>query len=341
MLFSTFHFAQLAAHQTAPAVLDAIVADAVLAEELGFDACWVAEHHFSPYGIVGAPTLLMAAIAMRTRAIKIGSAVAVMPFHHPLRLAEDFALIDNLSNGRVVAGIGPGFAPVEFAGFGQPVEQRRDRFLEGVELLQRAWEEPVVNFHGVYYRANNVTVYPRVVQQPRPLIVQAATKVESRATAARLGRPILIGRLGFDDARDAIAHYVFTRREAGHEELAIVRALDWCGVLRHVCVAETESEARRLALRASEVYLPMAAGLGLPPAIAADTEEPESFLARGAIVGTPEHVADQIAALFRIGVRHLICAFDWGGMDRGAVHQSMHLLAERVMPLFSRSAVVS
>src|SRR5438552_474880 len=115
-----------------PSTVKWAIEDAVLAEQLDFEYCWVAEHHFSHYRLFGSLTMAMAVIATRTHRIKIGSAVAVVPLHHPLRLAEEFAMVDVLSNGRLVAGVGPGFSPLEFEGYERSTDERRDRFHEGI-----------------------------------------------------------------------------------------------------------------------------------------------------------------------------------------------------------------
>lgn len=111
------------------------------AEQHGFESVWVTEHHFSGYGSIGVPSVYAAGIAQRTRRIRIGYGVAVVPLHHPLRLAEEISWVDHLSNGRLGVGVGPGFSPFEFGGFGIPVDERHARFLEGFDILRRALAE--------------------------------------------------------------------------------------------------------------------------------------------------------------------------------------------------------
>lgn len=333
MRFSTFHVGQVRPGVSAAEDLADAIESAVFAEELGFDVCWVAEHHFTPYGAFGSPTPVLAAMAMRTSRIRLGSGIAIMPLQHPIRLAEELALVDNLSRGRLIAGVGPGLAARDFRGFSIALDERRDRFTEGVELMRRCWTEPVVNFHGRYFSVEGISVYPRPFQRPHPPIVHAATKPESQVRAAELGRPILIGRLGEDGAAESIQRYVRARRAAGHDEATIVKALELCGVLRHIVIAETSAEAWQVARAAAEQYLSVAADLQVTPAQpSAQPETPDELIERGVLVGSADAILDQIDRLHAIGVRHLICWFDWGGLDRQFVRQSMRLFAERVMP---------
>jgi alkanesulfonate monooxygenase SsuD/methylene tetrahydromethanopterin reductase-like flavin-dependent oxidoreductase (luciferase family) len=159
-----------------------------LAEALGYDTVWLAEHLFSTYGIVTSTQVLAAAAAQRLRRVRIGTAVVVIPFNHPLRTASDFALIDCLSRGRLNFGIGRAYQPHEFAGLGVPMDQSREMFSEGIELILRAWTEEKITFHGKYWQvAEPVEVLPKPVQVPHPPVYQATISPESFDQAARRG----------------------------------------------------------------------------------------------------------------------------------------------------------
>lgn len=337
MRFSTFHVGHLTAGSSATETLQGIIDDAVLADQLGFDTCWVAEHHFTPYGTVGWPAVVLSAIAMRTANIKLGSGIAVLPLHHPLRVAEDLAVVDVLSGGRLIAGVGPGLAARDFHGFGIDMDERRGRFIESLEILRQCWTEPEVRFAGQHWQINGVSILPKPVQQPHPPLVIAATKPESQAAAARASRPILIGRLGDDFAYESLHYYVGIRREEGHSEAEISRALELCGVLRHISIDLDRGRAYEQAIRAAETYIALSDDLGAypPDPGQASREAPADFLERGALVGTPDDIMDHLDALHAIGVRHIICSFDWGGLDRQTVQQTMKLFAREVFPLFA------
>src|SRR5438552_2649519 len=135
MKFGIDHLFSWRGDQPQAEVIREALAQTVLAEEMGFDSCWLAEHHFSNYGLVGGILTMAAAMAQATRRIRIGLAVSVLPLNHPIRFAEDAALVDILSNGRLDVGVGRGYQPSEFAQFGIPLEEALERFQECLQIL--------------------------------------------------------------------------------------------------------------------------------------------------------------------------------------------------------------
>src|SRR5687767_8327771 len=145
--------------------LRAVVEQTGYGEQLGFDSVWLAEHHFHAFGgLFSATPVIGAAIAQRTTTIRIGTAVTLLPYHNPLRVAEDYATLDCLSHGRLEFGIGHGFIKWESLTFGTPLEGLRDRFKESLEIILNAWSEPRFSHKGRSYRYDNVEVLPRPVQ---------------------------------------------------------------------------------------------------------------------------------------------------------------------------------
>lgn len=168
--------------------LDAIV----YAEELGFDYVILTEHHFVADGYCPSVAPMAAAIAARTQRIRIISYVLLLPFHNPLRLAEDLAVVDVLSNGRMEVGIGAGYRAEEFEGFGMDRAERKTRMDEGCEVLLKAWTEDGWSFYGTHYTFRNVSMQPKPVQKPHlPLWVSARAPVAARR-AARFKAPLQI-----------------------------------------------------------------------------------------------------------------------------------------------------
>src|SRR2546430_1310330 len=165
--------------------------EARLADELGFEAVWLAEHHFSPYGICPSLAVLAAAIARETRRVRIGTSVIVAPFAHPLRIAEEWAMVDILSGGRIEFGLGRGYQPKEFRGLGVSMEKTRERFDECLEVIRRAWTEERVTFEGEFYTVRDVRVLPKPVQKPHPPFWTAAVSPDTYTLAARKGFKIL------------------------------------------------------------------------------------------------------------------------------------------------------
>ena len=135
------------------------------AEDLGFDSVWPAEHHFTEYGYCASPAVTLAAIAAVTKRIRLGTGVVVLPFHNPIRVAEDFAMLDLMSDGRVDFGVGRGYQPVEYRGFQVPQEKSRGIFNEALEVIIQAWTQERVNFQGVHFNIVDQPVRPKPLQK--------------------------------------------------------------------------------------------------------------------------------------------------------------------------------
>lgn len=159
----------------------------VYTEQLGYDYIWLSEHHFAEDGYLPSLLTMAAAIAARTTRVKIGTAVLLTPLHNALRIAEDGAVVDLISNGRLVLGLGLGWHPVEFAALGVPIKQRASRTDESIEVIKRAWTEERFSFHGRYHTLDNISVTPKPAQRPRPPILIGGGTEEAARRAARLG----------------------------------------------------------------------------------------------------------------------------------------------------------
>ncbi|MBK6663966.1 MAG: LLM class flavin-dependent oxidoreductase [Thermoflexaceae bacterium] len=153
-------------------------------DEGGYDAVWLAEHHFNTYSVCPSVTQMGTYIAARTKNLRIGTAVTLAGFYHPLRLAEELALLDTLSGGRLNWGAGRGFDSKEFRAFNVPVEESSDRFRECVEIVRAAWANDRLSFHGQFWDFDDVEILPKPLQQPSPPVWLAATSPESVQRAA-------------------------------------------------------------------------------------------------------------------------------------------------------------
>jgi len=159
-----------------------------LAEELGYDKAWIAEHLFSTYGLVTSTQVYAAAIAQRTKTLRIGMAVCAIPFNHPLRTASDFALVDVLSHGRLDFGVGRAYQPHEFIGLGVPMDKSREMLAEGLDIVLKSWTEDKISYRGQFWTISEpVEVLPKPVQKPHPPVYQATISPESFEQAARAG----------------------------------------------------------------------------------------------------------------------------------------------------------
>ena len=155
MKFGQLHLFENPMGRTEKEIVDEQFDIMVRAEEFGFDSIWPAEHHFSEYGYCASPAVTLAALATRTQKVRLGTGVVVLPLNHPLRVAEDYALLDLLSGGRVDLGVGRGYQPHEFAGYGVDQTRSRDMFRESVELIQQAWTQERFSYEGEFYQVQD------------------------------------------------------------------------------------------------------------------------------------------------------------------------------------------
>ena len=163
------------------ALLDQIV----FAEELGFDSIWITEHHFVEDGYCPSPISVLAAIAARTRRVQLSTDILLLPLYHAVRLAEDVATINLISNGRMMLGLGMGYRDEEFAAFGTSRQERVGRTEEGIDVLRGAWGPEPFSYAGRYYQLHDVNVTPKPVQQPHPPLWLAAMSAPAARRAAR------------------------------------------------------------------------------------------------------------------------------------------------------------
>jgi len=213
--------------------------------ELGFDEIWLTEHHFIDYGLSVDPAALAAAAASRTRRIRIGLAAAILPFHHPLRLAEQMALVDIISNGRLDVGVGRGNRPAEFRGYRVPQEESRERFDEAVEIMQRAWTEDRFSYDGRFFQVPEVSVIPKPTQRPHPPLYQVCVTKDGIENTALRGWPMLNSVL-FGPVGQLVANrdtYVEALKKSGRSPEEIAGLLSRWGVSRQIYVAETDATA--------------------------------------------------------------------------------------------------
>lgn len=194
-----------------------------LAEQLGYDDVWLSEHHFMPDGYCPSPLTVSAAIAAQTTRVRIGQALLLLPLHNPLRIAEDGATVDVLSGGRFLLGVGVGYRPQEFDGFGIDIRTRGQRLEEAVQVIDQAWTTGRVDFDGRHYQVRGLEIRPRPVQQPRPPIWIGGLTQPAVARAARLGDGLLAG------GRRAHRWYVEELERLGKptDDLRIAGAPQW------------------------------------------------------------------------------------------------------------------
>ena len=172
-------------------IYDATIEQAVYADELGFDHAWFTEHHFLEDGYLPAFQPLAGAIAARTDRIRLSTDIALLPLYHPIRLAEELAILDHISHGRMELGIGMGYVPQEFKAFGVPLKNRVSMTEEGIRILRLAWGDEPFSFHGKRYQLDDIDVHPKPVQPGGPPLWIAAMSTAGASRAARFGTNLL------------------------------------------------------------------------------------------------------------------------------------------------------
>ncbi|RIK99301.1 MAG: hypothetical protein DCC71_20380 [Proteobacteria bacterium] len=313
----------------------AILEEAVLSESVGFDSVWLGEHHFCDY-VLASPPVLLAAIAARTRRIRLGTAVTLLANLDPVRVAEDYATVDAISDGRVELVAGRGILVDAYEAFGQKTDESRERFRENLALLRRLWSETEVRWSG-RFRAplDAVTVEPRPVQRPHPPIwVGGGSSPHSVDLAAELGLPLMLPSVLAPalDFRPLVERYRSRWQAAGHDPAAAR-----VGCCHHVHVGASTQEARE---RWRPYYLNYLAFVDrvwsrreLVHAKAKVELDYDRLLAGVAICGSPAEVADRIAAARdALGLDVHLSMFDLGGLPPAAVAESVERFAAEVIP---------
>jgi len=320
--------------------------EAQLCDELGMDMLWLAEHHFDGICAYVDPVSFAAALAASTKRIQIGFAVAQMSLHHPIRMAEQMSLIDNLSRGRLVVGLGRGTAYniYDYQGYGIDPKEAYDRLVEAEEIMIKAWTTPNYEHRGKYWNVRLPLLRPRPYTKPHPFIIRACSGEEAMLGMARAGRPFLMNIQSNEVTRHRMDLYRKTMRESGYDEAAVARNVDNTWVWRNIFVAETDAEAGRLALPAWEaqqefrqamrkrVYQEQGLLLKVDAEPAARNQMQHSILC-----GSPATVCEAIAEIDRIGVGGLILVFRLGPMPAEVAESSIRLFMQKVAPEFRRA----
>ena len=167
----------------------------VAAEDRGFESAWLTEHHLLEDGYCPSLLVTAAAIAARTKKVRIGTGIYLMPLHDPIRTAEDAAVVDLISNGRLILGLGLGYRQEEFDVFGKSLKERKGRIEESIEILRKSWSEGSFSFKGRYYNYENINVTPKPVQNPLPIWIGAFSEPAIKR-AASMNAPLFIAAIG-------------------------------------------------------------------------------------------------------------------------------------------------
>jgi alkanesulfonate monooxygenase SsuD/methylene tetrahydromethanopterin reductase-like flavin-dependent oxidoreductase (luciferase family) len=284
----------------------------VTMDHTGYDAVWLAEHHFTSFSVCPSPHMLATIAAERTKTLRIGMAVSLAAFYHPLRLAEEIALLDVLSGGRVNWGAGRGFARQEFEAFEIPPAESAARFRETVEIVLKAWTTDRLTCRGEYFAFDDVEVLPKPTQTPHPPVWIAASSEPAIEWAAGRGFSILMDpHASHSDIARKRRLYSEILRGAGHLENG--REIP---IARLVAIGANDREAKEVARRGAEWLVASYAGSQHRPVVLKEDlfgsnplDPVERYLDDVIIYGTRDSVVDQILRLQgEIALNYLLCA---------------------------------
>ena len=306
-----------------------------MADQMGFDSAWVSEHHFLEDGYCPSLLLTAAAIAAKTKNIRIGTGVLLLPLHDPVRVAEDAAVVDLISNGRLILGIGLGYRQEEFDGFGRTLKQRRGRVEEGIEILTKSWADESFSLDGKYYKLENLSVTPKPVQKPIPIWVGAFTEPAIRR-AARIGAPLYVPAIGvipivkylFDMHSDLLREY---GRNPDDFEKPLVREI----YISDMSADETWENIKENVTYTAKGYASWGSMVDREGNLLSDPDDPILYdIARDqSIIGTPEECIETIKQYqAELPIDNLICRFKFPGISHEEAMRSMKLFVEKVLP---------
>jgi alkanesulfonate monooxygenase SsuD/methylene tetrahydromethanopterin reductase-like flavin-dependent oxidoreductase (luciferase family) len=315
------------------------------ADAAGFYCYHVAEHHMTPLGMAPSPGIFLAAVVQRTRRLRCGPLVYLLPLYHPLRLIEEICMLDNLSNGRLDVGVGRGISPYELAYFGVNTAESRDIFEEALAVLVAGLSGARLTHRGEYYRYRDVPMELQPVQQPYPPLWYGASSQEAALWAGQRGLQVVGGgpnallRETMQYYRDA---WEKPCQDSARYNPQVQTPL--MGALRHVYVAETDAEAEAAARPAYRFWYNSLVKLwrdfrSTPIAFTDDLEVARQRNA--AIVGSPDTVREQVARFAEeSGCNYLVCSFAFGTLTHEQAARSLDLFATKVMPAFTHATGV-
>ncbi|WDL97625.1 LLM class flavin-dependent oxidoreductase [Alicyclobacillus sp. ALC3] len=332
-------------------VITNLVEQAVYAEELGFNSVWVPEHHFGLFGVLPSPSMLLAHVAGRTKRIQLAPATVLLPTNHPIRMAEDYALLDVLSNGRSLFSAGRGYDKREYDAFEVDFNNSREIFFEQLDIIQKAWREGTFSFSGKYYNIPEVTLVPHPVQEPYPPIYVASFSAPSLERAAEMGENVIFAPFAatmvFGSVHNAVAQFHELSQKHGYEGKNAR-----CSYFLNVCESKADVEATKE--RMLKYFR------GLVPAFPSDpaTAPPHiryfvdivkrlqsmrttDLSEQTIIVGDADYCVETLKKVEESGVEEVIIYFDFGGLGHTETIASMERFAKHVLPHFHANAATA
>ncbi len=318
------------------------------AEAWGIDCLWLGEIHFAPNrSVISASLQVASSIATRTRRLRVGTAVQVLPLNHPLRIAEEVATVDHISEGRFEFGIGRSGVVRTYDTYGIPYGESQARFREALEIIRQAWKGAPFSYEGAFYRVQNATVVPRPYQVPHPPIRMAATSPETFTAAGRMGLPIFVGLRATEipDLQAQLAPYRNAWREAGHpgDPSVYLRIPVYASATEKGAAEEPRESLTSFFARQSELARAAVGRAGAGPADRRSFQAErmaslsyEDILAKKVAFGTAAGVIDRLTELRKqLGLDGVVAELNPGGRISPELEtRSLQILTHEVMPAF-------
>jgi alkanesulfonate monooxygenase SsuD/methylene tetrahydromethanopterin reductase-like flavin-dependent oxidoreductase (luciferase family) len=343
MRFGTFSYNQSRPWIPEKQAFEELIEQILLTEKLGFDDAWFAEHHHSDYGMLASPNLIIASLAHRTKRLRMGNLVNVLPLTEPMRLAEECAMLDILTVGRLNVGLGRG-VPRDDLKHGLDRDTAQARFEEGIEIVMRAWTEDTFNFTGKAWNYVDITCRPRPLQKPHPPVYYGATSPDSPAMVARRGWNLALSRQPLANCARAIKSY--REERAKHENL---NGSGDAIMVRDVYVADTDEQAWKEAPPQITRFWQLATdnvwrGDSVTPDDLPKFTQRFAYFPGGltlkrldewgtSLIGSPDTVIKKAREMIETARPDcLVGMFSYGGLKHEQVIRSIELFATKVMP---------
>jgi len=306
-----------------------------LAESVNFDSAWISEHHFLPDSYCPYPPVIASAMAAVTSNIKIGSAGVILPLHNPVRVAEDAAMVDNISNGRFNLGVVLGYRKEEFDGIGVPMNQRPSRMEEGIDVIVKAWTEENFSYEGKRYKFDNINVTPKPVQKPHIPIYIGAFEEPGIKRAGRLGYPLLIGPgRTMQMVRDTLNFYNDGAKEAGKNPENIEHIL-----IRETYVNSDGNNARKSGdkyiIDLYKYYFTLGVKMFVRGKQLTGLDDPlfDHLAEERFIIGTPEESIKEINRYKdELGINYIACRMVFPQANHKIISDCIKLFGKEVVP---------
>lgn len=322
-------------------IINETIREAQMAEQLGADAVFLAEHHFDGNCVYVDPPTFASALAMATTRIKIGFAVLQTSLYHPLRMAEQISLIDNLSKGRLIVGLGRGSLvnTHEYAGYQIDPDSAQERFEEIEEILFKCWKGERVVHTGKYWNFEIGMLRPRPYSKPYPPVLRSIASPGSLIAQAKQGRPVIMAAATAAAAQKNVDLYRTTAREAGLSTDAIDRAISQCWVARTVILAPTEKEATEVGLPYFKLMQSYRAAQS--EKFDAKVAKANANMAPQILCGAPENMMEEFTQLQRTGIGGCIVRFRTGPMPAEFANRGLQLFMKDIAPMIGERTLAT